>query len=210
MNISASHITVGIAIVLSSCNRNDPPNVLVQAPPAVAVPKDSFSTSKEILLGSRLKFDYTPRPGSALIETAYEVPRMDRLLRGPYSYQGAFAEFKAMCGFELPRWINPVKGDYIVHKTSGSFVCQANLHFQTDPNRIGELGELVSDANKLRWPDRGFMSTTFQHPDPSTRKFMQGSYLVEEGKIQNKVRITIFEDGEVIISNARGVAGWDQ
>jgi hypothetical protein len=209
MNIPATKIILGISIISSSCGRNGP-TVSVKPEPASASAVNILSESKEVLQGSRGKFDYTPSPGSAAIETAHGVPPMDRLLRGPYSYQGAFAEFKAMCGIELPEWVSPVEGEYVVHKTSGSFVCQASLHFRTDASRIKELGELILNANKLRWPDRGFMSMTFNQPDQSRRKFLHGSYLVEMGQVQHKVRITLFEDGETVISNSRGLAGWDQ
>jgi hypothetical protein len=209
MNYILSFIFMGF-VSLSSCNKESSSSATEQEPSVTSSMK-SVNRSKEILPGSRGKFDYTPRPGSAAIETAHDVPPMDRLLRGPYSYEGAAAEFKDICGLKMPEWVEPIQGDYSVHRTSGAFVSQARLGYKIDPARKNELQQAILNAIATRWPSYPTPFTETVQPEPNGTSYWSAVYSVKISEtILYNASIGIDTTGQITISNSRGPEGWDR
>jgi hypothetical protein len=211
MNYLVLSFLMGSIAFLSSCNKNNTISPALEQEPSLTRSIQPVSRSKEILPDSRAKFDYTPRPGSASLETAHGVPPMDRLLRGPYSYEGAAAEFKDICGLIMPDWVEPSQGDYSVHRTTGAFVCQARLRYKIDPARKNELQEAILNALAIRWPGGPAPFTETVQPGPNGTSYWSAHYNVKQDKtILYNASIGIDTTGQVTISNSRGPEGWDR
>jgi hypothetical protein len=136
---------------------------------------------------------------------------MDKEASGPYSYQGAANEFKAICGFMLPDWIEPMEGHYYITKHGKNFVSQARLQFKTDPSRIAELRAMVLRAYQERWPANAPMVPELSQPDPAGPEYWGTYYrIIENGFYRYKVSIGVNSDGSISLSNTRGPEDWDR
>lgn len=129
---------------------------------------------------------------------------------GPYSYQGAANEFKAICGFEIPNWVEPVDGHYYITKHGKQFVSQARLEYKIDPSRRDELAGLMIEGSATLRP--GLPAITFGtqpiegKPDAKT----SGYSLKQPDGRADEFSMVLFADGRVALSNTRGPEGWDR
>ena len=102
--------------------------------------KSTRPFSKEVLPGNLSDFAKPVGEGQTPRTIVHDTPPMDREARGFYSDLGAANEFKAICGFELSEWVEPINGRYYITVNGSIFVSQASLKYKIDPNQRDELG----------------------------------------------------------------------
>ena len=170
--------------------------------------------AKEIVPGSRLRWDLIARSRTAKdspVETAHGTPQMNSEAVGPYSYQGSANEFKAICGFEIPDWVEPVEGEYYITKHGNQFVSQASLKYKTDPAQIEDFTSMVLASYAGRWPDKPPLVFYPTQSDPAGPKYWNTSYhIIGKNFDSSTISIGGDSDGNISISNTRGPEGWDR
>jgi hypothetical protein len=193
---------------LLSCDKKGARLPTVAAKPEEKeVPTLSKFQSREVLPGSRDNFSRPNRPQDTPKSLAHDTPSMDKKARGSYSYLGAAREFKAICGFNLPDWVEPLKGGFSVFHSGGGFVRQSTLEYKIDPARRAELEKLIAEANAREFPQRApviFHST-------SGPAVSSGAHIdfKPDGKVKESMAVRIDEEGIVTLRASLGPVGWD-
>ncbi len=169
-------------------------------------PLSSRHQSKKLPPGSQEDYDrYVKAGGGPSI--AHDNPPLDREATGVYSSLGAARVFRSICGFDIPEWVEPLKGNYFVDIRRHGPVRQSWLEYKIDPARRTELEKLITEANAREFPQR--------HPvkfySGSNPAVSSGAYIdfKSDGKVKESMAVRIDEEGIVTLRASRGPAGWD-
>lgn len=171
------------------------------------IPPASKYKSERLPRGSQEDYDrYVKAGGTPSI--AHDTPPMDKMASGIYSYLGAARQFKAICGFDLPDWVEPVKGNFTVSIRNSGAVRQSWLEYRIDPARRAELERLISEANARQFPQRHPVEFVQSSSQPGTRVgFID---FKPDGNVKERMGATLEEDGTVTLRSSRGPVGWDE
>jgi hypothetical protein len=173
------------------------------------VPQSSRHQSKEVLPKSREVFERNVRPGQMRRTLVHDTPSMDKDSLGNYSYLGAAREFKAICGFDLPDWVEPREGNFTVSVKRSGPVRHSWLEYQIDPARRAELEKLITEANAREFLQRHPVKF-YSGSDPAVSS---GAYIdfKPDGKVKESMAmaVSIDDKGTVTLRASRGPVGWD-
>jgi hypothetical protein len=195
---------------LVSCGKTKDPSPLKENSSGAGediAPLSSRYQSKEVLPGSREVFERDVRPGQTRRTLAHATPSMDKDSLGNYSYLGAAREFKAICGFDLPDWVEPREGNFTVSVKRSGPVRHSWLEYQIDPARRAELEKLITEANAREFLQRHPVKF-YSGSDPAVSS---GAYIdfKPDGKVKESMAVSIDDKGTVTLRASRGPVGWD-
>ena len=198
---------VVISCGLVSCDRNvnPPPNpgTLTETP---SVPVDQTFQANEVLPGSREAYERLVRNGGKA-ELADDIPSMSSEGIYFYSRTGSARAFVAICGFQMPEWLEFSGGRAWVHEARGGNRRTSDLEYRSPTEKRGELERLVVEANSREHPRR--LPVTF-YPSSSEEGTRVGSITFKpDGVVDESMSVIIESDGVVRLRASRGPVGWE-
>jgi hypothetical protein len=162
--------------------------------------------SKKLPPGSQEHYDRSVKAGGSP-SIAHDIPPLHREARGVYSTLGAAKEFKALCGFDLPGWVEPLKGNFNISMRKSGAVRQSILEYKIDPTRRAELEKRIAEANAREFPQRYPVIFVQSSSQPGARVGSIG--VIPNGKVKESMAVRIEEGGTVVLIASRGPVGWD-
>lgn len=193
--------------LLSCDNKEISPSVSVPEAGEKTEPIPERFRSMDVLPGSKEDMARYVKPGETPRLLAHDVAPLDKEARGAYSYLGAARVFKSICGFDLPEWVEPLKGSYSVDIRRRGPVRHSNVEYKIDPARRSELERLIVEASKSAFPQRH--QITFV-PSSSLVGARVGPVAFEsDGKVKESMAVRLEADGKVVLRASRGPVGWD-
>jgi hypothetical protein len=198
---------VVISCGLVSCDRNvnAPPNpgTLTETP---AAPVDQTFQADDVLPGSREAYERLVRNGGKA-ELADDIPSMSSEGIYFYSRTGSARAFMAICGFQMPEWVELLGGRAWVSQVTGGNRRTSYLDYRIPTEKRGELERLVVEANAREHPRR--LPVTF-HPSSSSEGTRVGSNTFRpDGVVEESMSVIINSDGVVRLVARRGPVGWE-
>ena len=198
---------VVISCGLVSCDRNvnPPPNpgTLTETP---SVPVDQTFQANEVLPGSREAYERLVRNGGKA-ELADDIPSMSSEGIYFYSRTGSARAFVAICGFQMPEWLEFSGGRAWVHEARGGNRRTSDLEYRIPTEKRGELERLVVEANSREHPRR--LPVTF-YPSSSEEGTRVGSITFKpDGVVDESMSVIIESEGVVRLRASRGPVGWE-
>jgi hypothetical protein len=192
---------------LLSCDKKEPrPLTAASKSEETEAPIPLKFQAGKLPSGSQEDYDrYVKAGGDPSI--ADDIPPLDREVTGVYSSLGAARVFKAICGFDIPNWMKPLKGNFFVSIRKSGSVRQSWLEYKIDPARRAELEKLITEANTREFPQRHpvkFYSGT--SPAVSSSAYID---FKPDGKVKESMAVRIDEEGIVTLRASLGPVGWD-
>lgn len=163
--------------------------------------------SEEVLPGSKEVYSSPIWENDIPLSIAHETPSMDKKARGVYSYLGSARVFKSICGFDIPEWVEPIKGDFSVSLRRSGAVRLSTVEYKIDPARRAELEKLITEANAREFPQR---TPVIFYPSTSQVGARVGYISFKpDGKVKESMAARLEEDGTVVLMASQGPVGWD-
>jgi hypothetical protein len=198
---------VVISCGLVSCGRNEnaPPNsgTLTETP---AAPVDRTFQADDVLPGSREVYERLVRNGGKA-ELADDIPSMSSKGIHFYSRVGSARAFMAICGFQMPDWVEPLGGRAGVSQVTGGTLRTSDLEYRIPTEKRGELERLVVEANAREHPRR--LPVTFYSSTREEGTRVGSITFKPDGVMDESMSVIIESDGVVRLRASRGPVGWE-
>ena len=202
---------LGLSLGLLSCDK-------MEAPPFSAAPESGereesipvIFQSKDILPGSKEAYFSSTWKNDIPRSIAHDIPSMDKEARGAYSYLGAARVFKSICRFDLPEWVEPIKGVFSVSMRRSGPVRHSTAEYTIDPARRAELEKLIVEATEAETAHRHKLVFVTQpiYGEQSSARFASFEHNPAE-KVKERTYILLKDDGTITLRVSRGPVGWD-
>ena len=198
---------VVISCGLVSCDRNvNPPRNPETLTKTPAAPVHRTFQADDVLPGSREAYERLVRNGGKA-ELADDIPSMSSEGIHFYSRVGSARAFMAICGFQMPDWVEPLEGRAGVSQVSGGTLRTSDLEYRIPTKKRSELERLMVEANTREHPRR--LPVTFYRSSREEGARVGYINFKPDGVVDESMGVIIKSDGVVRLRASRGPVGWE-